>query len=213
MKFMLMMRKWLYPVPNAVVGKKYLANKFGQTRTDELYASVKTRYWRMLERELLPSNPILRWHEVNYLLPGLALYQVLLEEYSGDTAAAMADVEEVVRLTILKQTRLPFAPLKWPRDPFPLFRWGFRLVMLAFPAKGWTFDYLENSPQRVDFNVTHCFYFEVLTRLGFPGITRVFCRADDAMAENFPPGVCYARSTTIGKGSEYCDFRYWRNKT
>jgi hypothetical protein len=202
---------WLRPIPHAAVGKKYLAKKVGSTRMEVIFGRVKICYRLFLDQRRLPSNLILRWHEKHYLLPGLALYQVLLDEYSGDVPAAMSDVEEVVRLTILDQTRPIFAPLKWPCDPFPLFRFGFRLIMNLFPQPGWIFDYLENSSQRVAFNATQCYYFKVLSQLGYPEITRVYCRADDAMAENFPSTIRYQRTTTIGKGEDLCDFCYYRN--
>lgn len=195
-------------LPGAAAGKKFLVAKFGKHKTRILFKRVKIRYATLLDNRALLKDPVLRFHEVRYLLPALALYNVLLEEYGGDAQAAISDVEEVVRLTILKQTRMPFSPLKWPRKPFPLFRWGFRLVMKAFPSPSWTIDYLENSPQKVEFNITRCFYFDALTKLGFPELTRVFCRADDAMAEHFPPDIRFERSTTIGKGGDFCDFRY-----
>ena len=195
-------------LPNAKIGRKFLLGKFGKDKTNSIFDQVKNRYNVLLENRELQQDPVLRFHEDRYILPGLALYQVLLQEYDGDVQAAMTDVEEVVRLTILDQTRLLFAPLKWPRRPFPLFRRGFELVMKAFPSPAWKFEYLEKSPQRVAFNITRCFYFDVLTQLGTPELTRVFCRADDAMAEHFPPEVQFKRNTTIGKGGEFCDFQY-----
>jgi hypothetical protein len=201
-------RTRLRRLPNAGVGRNYLAEKFGEDRTKVIFSQVKARYLSLLDQRQLPRDPVLRFHEVRYILPGLALYRVLLQEYDGDVQAAMTDVEEVVRLTILDQTRLLFSPLKWPRRPFPLFRRGFELVMKAFPSPAWKFEYLEKSPQRVAFNITRCFYFDVLTQLGTPELTRVFCRADDAMAEHFPPEIQFKRNTTIGKGGEFCDFQY-----
>jgi len=195
-------------LPNAKIGRKFLLGKFGKDKTNSIFDQVKNGYNVLLENRELQQDPVLRFHEDRYILPGLALYQVLLQEYDGDVQAAMTDVEEVVRLTILDQTRLLFAPLKWPRRPFPLFRRGFELVMKAFPSPAWKFEYLEKSPQRVAFNITRCFYFDVLTQLGTPELTRVFCRADDAMAEHFPPEVQFKRNTTIGKGGEFCDFQY-----
>ena len=195
-------------IPNSIIGEKYLSEKFGREKAGTLIGLVNDYYDQLLLKKMKPENKILRFHLNKYILPGLALYRALLEEYSGDADYAMADVEEVVRLTILKQTRLLFSPLKWVQKPFNLFRWGFKFVMKAFPAQGWTIDYLENSPQSIAFNITHCYYHEVLTRLGTPELTRVFCTADDAMAENFPSCILFERSTTIGKGGEYCDFRY-----
>jgi len=195
-------------LPGASEGKKYFKEKFGNARTEAIFNAVQVQYSRLMNERMPAKNKILRFHEEHFILPGLALYLVLLDEYSGDTQAAMGDVEEVVRLTVLKQTRLLFAPLKWVRNPFALFRRGFKPVMKAFPAKGWTIEYLENSPQCIAFNITHCYYQEVLTRLGRPELTGVFCRADDAMAEHFPPQVRFERSTTIGKGGELCDFCY-----
>jgi hypothetical protein len=195
-------------LPFAKIGKKYLESKFGKKKTSHLFNQVKTGYNALFENRVLLRDLVLRFHEVNFMLPALALYKELLTEYGGDSQAAINDVEEVVRLTILEQTRLPFSPLRWPHRPFPLFRRGFVLVMKAFPTPAWTIDYLEKSPRRIAFNITHCFYHEQLTQLGIPELTRVFCRADDAMAEHFPPYIGYERSMTIGKGGEYCDFRY-----
>lgn len=197
-------------LPNSAIGEKYLTNKFGREKAGMLIGLVNNYYDQLLLKKMKPENKILRFHLNKYILPGLAFYRALLEEYSGDVESAMADVEEVVRLTILKQTRLLFSPLKWFQDPFPLFRRGFCLVMKAFPAQGWTIDYIENSPQSIAFNITDCYYHEVLTQLGTPELTRVFCRADDAMAEHFPPEIRFERSTTIGKGGELCDFCYKR---
>lgn len=198
------------PLPGASEGKKYLSEKLGKARTEVILDRVKLQYSRLMNESVSPENNILRFHLEKYILPGLALFRVLLDEYDGNTQLAMADVEEVVRLTILKQTRLLFSPLEWFQNPFPLFRRGFSLVMKAFPAQGWTIDYLENNPQSIAFNITHCYYHEVLTQLGTPELTRVFCRADDAMAEHFPPEIRFERSTTIGKGGELCDFCYKR---
>lgn len=195
-------------LPFAKIGKKYLKGKFGRDKTRSIFNRVKTGYNALFENRVLQQDPVLRFHEVSFMLPALALYKELLKEYGGDSQAAIADVEEVVRLTILEQTRLVFSPLKWPRRPFTLFRRGFEFVMKAFPSPAWTFDYLEKSPRRIAFNITHCFYHEQLTQLGIPELTRVFCRADDAMAQHFPPGIRYERSMTIGKGGDYCDFRY-----
>ena len=59
---------------------------------DEAYERVLARYRELYSNQGLPANPQLRWHLVEGILPGLALYHVLRESgESQHTALASVD--------------------------------------------------------------------------------------------------------------------------
>ncbi len=68
---------------------------------------------------------------------------------------------------------------------------------------------LEQSDDRLDFNVTRCRYAEMyrewgLSDLGF----QLQCSRDHAMLEGFNDGLELERSQTIMQGAACCDFRF-----
>ena len=69
----------------------------------------------------------------------------------------------------------------------------------------------EGVPPPLIFGVHRCFYVDVLGRFGAPELTRLFCDMDDVVFENIP-GVRWERKNTIGRGGEFCDFRYYRDE-
>ncbi len=99
---------------------------------DEAYERVLARYGELYSNHELPANPQLRWHLVEGILPGLALYQVLRESgKSQDTALGRVDrafdqlfagdVKQMRRIG-----RLPFALL--------FFRVFLKTFMRKYPA-------------------------------------------------------------------------------
>jgi hypothetical protein len=77
------------------------------------------------------------------------------------------------------------------------------------PGGGLDVQMLEQSDDRLDFNVTRCRYAELykewgLGELGF----QLQCSRDHAMLKGFNDGVELERSQTIMQGAACCDFRF-----
>jgi hypothetical protein len=70
---------------------------------DEKYKQVIARYQELFEKHELPKHPVLQWHLIEGILPGLAFYQILRE--GGETqesALSMVDQTfEIYSRTIL----------------------------------------------------------------------------------------------------------------
>ncbi len=196
------------PVGALSAWQQYLTQKYGAAKAQRLSAAIQQRYAALLEQQPQPEHPALRWHLVENILPGLALYQTLLQEHDGDRPATLAEVDEALRGWTLHQSRLMLAPAQLLPDAFPLFRKVFNRYMQAFPAAGWDFDFVENSPERIAFNGTRCFYLQTLTAYGAPELTPAFCKTDEVMAELFPPSIRFVRTQTLGRGDAVCDFQY-----
>ena len=79
----------------------------------------------------------------------------------------------------------------------------------AGPGGGIEFQMIEQSEERLAFNVTSCRYAEIyrqwgLTELGF----QLQCSRDYPMLTGFNEDIELERSQTIMQGAACCDFRY-----
>ena len=106
-----------------------LARRYGIEKAQQLIAAVRQRRAELLAAASLPQNPALRWHLTENILPGLALYQVLLQEHGGDQTAALAEVDEALRAWTLAKNRARFALLKLMPAPFSVFKLVFAQTM------------------------------------------------------------------------------------
>ena len=70
-------------------------------------------------------------------------------------------------------------------------------------------DVLEQTDEKLSFNVTRCRYAEMYRALGIPELGEVLsCQRDAALIEGFNPDVTLTRTQTIMQGAPCCDFRY-----
>jgi hypothetical protein len=70
-------------------------------------------------------------------------------------------------------------------------------------------DLLEQSPDRLSFNVTRCRYAEMYRALGLGDLGfSLSCQRDFALVEGFNTGITLTRTQTIMEGAPYCDFRF-----
>jgi hypothetical protein len=171
---------------------------------DEAYERVFARYRELYSNQTLPANGQLRWHLVEGILPGLALYQVLREsgESRDDALGRIDRAFEQLFSGDAKQMqrigRLPFALL--------LLRVVLKSFMRKYPPEGWAIEWRQNSSAGIRFDMTTCFYHATLSNLGAPELTAAFCRVDDLIYSGMSRHVSWKRSTTIASGSAYCDF-------
>ena len=189
-----------------------LARRHGVKKAHQLSVAVNHQYSILIAETSLPENQALCWHLKEKILPGLALYRVLLKEHDSNQSAALAEVDEAFRNQTLAKSRLLLAPFRLLTAPFRLLKLVFPILMNQFPAEGWDIAYVENSNHKVAFNITRCFYLNTLTAYGAPELTASFCKGDDVMAECFPPSICFVRLYTLGRGDAMCDFQYSRGQ-
>jgi hypothetical protein len=70
-------------------------------------------------------------------------------------------------------------------------------------------DVLEQSPERLSFNVTRCRYAEMYRALGLADLgSSLSCQRDFALIEGFNPSITLTRTQTIMGGAPFCDFRF-----
>lgn len=72
-------------------------------------------------------------------------------------------------------------------------------------------EMLEQSADRLSFNVVRCRYAEMYRALGLADLgSSLSCQRDFALVEGFNPEIKLERSQTLMQGAPYCDFRFRR---
>jgi len=72
---------------------------------------------------------------------------------------------------------------------------------------------LEQTRDRLAFNVTRCRYAEMYEELGMRDIGGILsCGRDGEFCRGYAPDVELTRTRTIMEGASHCDFRYTRKK-
>ncbi len=208
--YLVVTRRLLAPrrMPFAGPWENALAERRGAATAARMIARAEARYDELCQGRPRQANRALRVHFERGLLPGLALYQTLLEQ--GDTQEeALAEMEQLMASSASGLTRLMALLVRLPR-PFAIFRllepW---VIRLGFPAEGWEMEPVENSADCIAFNVRRCIYVDTLASYGAPELTRVFCGGDDVMFPALAPSITWERTMTLGRGDDRCDFR-WR---
>jgi predicted ArsR family transcriptional regulator len=70
-------------------------------------------------------------------------------------------------------------------------------------------EMLEQSPERLSFNVTRCRYAEMYRALGLADLgASLSCQRDFALIQGFNPDIELERTQTIMGGASHCDFRF-----
>jgi hypothetical protein len=196
-------------MPHAAIWRRVLAEKHGDAEADRLLARAQARYDELYAERPRPPSRALRLHIERSILPGLALYQTLLEE-SDDRDAVLSQMESLMAPSL--------AGLRWLLpllgrlpDPFAAFR---RIVpgvvRFAFPPEGWGIEPVEDSEDCIAFDIRRCIYLDTLTSYGAPELTPLYCAGDDDMFEALPPSITWERTMTLGRGDDHCDFRWCR---
>jgi hypothetical protein len=70
-------------------------------------------------------------------------------------------------------------------------------------------DFLTQTPDRLEFNVTRCRYADMYRELGVLELGTVLsCSRDGEFCRGYDPDISMERSRTIMQGATHCDFRY-----
>ncbi len=195
-------------MPDLYSTQRNLAKLHGEVRAGFLAGKMQERYDQQMAKRPRFSHPALRFHLESNILPGLAIYQVLCDEL-GDRVAAQAETEQILAANFAPQRKPLWQFVGRFPEPFRLVRSSLRWIMrFGFPSEGWETQWVEDNPQRIGFDISRCFYLDVLTALGAPELTRTFCILDDYDARQMPPAILFERSGTLGRGQPVCDFRY-----
>jgi hypothetical protein len=192
--------------------ERALAERYGIAKAVLLAAKAQARYEELFPGRPRFRNPALRTHLELSILPGIALYQVLREssgDPAGDPAEALDRLDECIAAQIEASTNVRQARLlDGLPGGFAALRIANRVVLQArFPKEGWDIEWVEDSPQRIAYNITGCFYLNIFTAYGVPELTAHFCAGDDLIYGELK-NITWGRTETLGRGDPCCNFDF-----
>jgi hypothetical protein len=168
-------------------------------------ASAQRRIPGLIPRLTVPSKAA-RGH-LEGILPAAAVYLELSGRLGQDRARELtatcldAGAERRARvLRLLDRTPWLFPVLR---------RSGRRMMRRDFSPPAFGVRWAEDSPQRMRFDMTRCYYLDTLTTLGIPELTGLFCHGDEVMYGGLSH-LRFARSGTLAQGCDRCDFCFER---
>ena len=203
------MNQSVVEMPKTAEFEQARARELDGAKAREIVKKAADRYSDLYAGRKRYDNRALRQHLAEGILPGIALYQILLDD--PDTQQGSMDLVEAAltegalagRRSMERLGRLPFY--------FWLMRVVIKPIMrLNFPKEGWQTEWVEISGDEISFNMTRCFYLDVLTAYGVPELTALYCKMDDLTYEAVSPYVKWDRKHTLGRGDDCCDFRFER---
>ena len=185
-----------------------LRKKLGEEQTDALVNDAVKLCNELCEKYngLSPKEKI---HTERMIFPRAAIYQQMIRYIPCEEAIAL--IEDAVRIGVEPDrkrlhiaTKIPFIrPLF-----FKIFR-GMIGTMFNGDA-GFRFEEIEADSKHYRVDVLQCPYVKYCELLGCKELSGPFCFSDDRVYGDMC-GIAFERQGTIGRGSDICDFYFYRN--
>lgn len=184
-----------------------LKKKIGKEQTDLLVNGAVNlcnescgKYQGLSKKEKL--------HTEQLIFPRAAIYLQMIKYISQEEALGLIEVSvrigvEPDRKRLHIATKLPFIrPLF-----FKIFR---KMISTMFNGDaGFKFAEIEADSRHYRVDVLQCPYMKYCELLGCKELTGTFCLSDDRVYGNMC-GIAFERQGTIGRGSDKCDFYFYR---
>jgi len=140
------------------------------------------------------------------ILPGLSIYKALNDENLNQDKV-LYEIEFLFKRTFFTNLIPGIRLLNNLPNPFPIIK----------PVLKWmtSTEYLPGSQEIIvddhdcfAINTYRCVILDVLTENDAKELTAIYCKTDDWLSQAMPK-VSWERTKTLGRGDDYCDFR-WR---
>jgi len=192
--------------PQLAIWEETLSRKYGAQKAALIIARAQARFAALFGERPRFSQPALRSHLEKHILPAIALYQVLCAE-AAEPEQALGDLDACMEAqTLVSPMARQVNLIHHLPGKFAALRLANRLVLrTGFPEQGWKINWVEDSPACVAYNITGCFYLNILTQYGVPELTSHFCALDDLLYKRLKT-VSFERTRTLGRGNSHCNF-------
>lgn len=185
-----------------------LRKKLGEEQTDALVNDA-VKFFNELCEKYNGLSPKEKIHTERMIFPRAAIYQQMIRYIPREEAIAL--IEDAVRIGVEPDrkrlhiaTKIPFIrPLF-----FKIFR-GMIGTMFNGDA-GFRFEEIEADSKHYRVDVLQCPYVKYCELLGCKELSGTFCFSDDRVYGDMC-GIAFERQGTIGRGSDICDFYFYRN--
>lgn len=186
-----------------------LAKGRGEEKAGELAERVALQFEEMWSFRPTGLSQELEVQLAAVLLPGIALYRVLLDEHNGFHETALPEVRDL--LARLDRRFPPVRLLRLAPDPFEGLKWAFeRLLPRIAPPGGWRVRTLEESEDVYSVIVSQCFCLDTCEHYGARPLAPYFCSLDRPDLASLPAGVGWEMPMALTTRNDVCLFRFFR---
>lgn len=185
-----------------------LRKKLGEEQTDALVNDAVTLCNELCDqyKGLSKKEKI---HTERMIFPRAAIYLQMIQYISQEEAIAL--IEESVRIGVEPDRKRLHAATKIPFIRPLFFKIFHKMVGTMFNGDaGFKFEEIESDNRHYRVDVLQCPYAEYCELLGCKELTGTFCLSDDRVYGDMC-GIVFKRQGTIGRGSDACDFYFYRN--
>lgn len=182
--------------------------KLGKEQTDALVNDAVTlcnelcdKYKGLSKKEKI--------HTERMIFPRAAIYLQMVKYIPREEAVAL--IEEAVRIGVELDRKRLHAVTKIPFIRPLFFRIFHKMIGTAFNGEaGFKFEEIEYDDKHYRVDVLQCPYAKYCQLLGCKELTSTFCFSDDRVYGDMC-GITFERQGTIGRGSDKCDFYFYRD--
>jgi len=140
----------------------------------------------------------------NRIFPFAAVYLTVKEKYGENVAFGI--VEDYAISCCISPYLMLSKLMKVPGMPGLFVKLWDPITKKMFGAScGFKNVFYQKKKGEYRMDIISCPYYNYLSELGCPEITKIFCENDERVYGKMP-GVVFKRNGTIGKGADRCDF-------
>lgn len=147
------------------------------------------------------DNDGLKEESHHYILPAIAVYRAL-QKYTSNALLLFREMW-------LNGAKLGAAFLqKKALDDSFLKEWIPSVTPKKTETGAFLFRIDHATDTETEYHVLRCPYVQFCQEYGCPEIVTVFCDSDDISFGSIHPRLVWGRTKAIGRGDQYCDFKY-----
>ena len=185
-----------------------LRKKLGEQQTDALVEDAVNLCNELCDQyKALPKKE--RLHTEQMIFPRAAIYLKMIQYIPREEAISL--LEEAVKIGVEPDRKRMHAVTKLPFIRPLFFKIFPKMIGTMFNGEaGFKAQKLESDAKHYRVNVLQCPYMKYCELLGCKELTATFCLSDDRVYGNMC-GITFQRQGTIGRGSDICDFYFYRS--
>ena len=185
-----------------------LRKKIGSQQTDVLITDA-VAFCNELCDQYKGLSKKERIHTEQMIFPRAAFYLQMIKYISREESISL--IEEAVRIGVEPDRKRLNAVTKVPFIRPLFFKILPKMIDIMFNEEvGFKTTEYESDNKHYRADVLQCPYMKYCELLGCKELTATFCLSDDRVFGNMS-GITFKRQSTIGRGSDKCDFYFYRN--
>ena len=197
-------------MPHSRVWQHSLSRLYDDQKATVLISSAQAYYDDYCSQHSVEANRANRITLKSRVLPGLSIYKAMHGE-NDDQQQVLVEMDALFRAAFFTKRMQGIRLLNLLSDPFSIVKPILKMMTKDEYLPG-SQEIIEDSKDCFALNVYRCFILDTLEKHQAKELTALYCNTDDWLAAVLPK-ISWARTKTLGRGGDCCDFRWCRTKS